>query len=155
MVYSDLYSLDFAALRYFNVFGPRQLPGSSYAAAIPAFISSAVAGRRPVVFGDGEQTRDFIYVRDVVSANLKAMESSAKGVFNISCGRGTSLNELLKILGEICGGELNPEYALPRQGDVRYSYGDSSKFTDACGWRPEYSLKYGLLEAYEYFLGLE
>ena len=153
-VYSDLYSIDFAALRYFNVFGPRQLLGSSYAAAIPAFINAIIKGQQPVVFGDGNQTRDFVYIKDIVSANLKAMESNAKGVFNVSCNKGTSLNELLEIMGEISGVKVKPIYSKPRPGDVRYSYADYSKFSDACGWKPKVSLKDGLLETFDFFKSL-
>jgi UDP-glucose 4-epimerase len=153
-VFSDLYSLDFVALRYFNVFGPRQLPGSSYAAAIPAFISSVISGKRPTVFGDGEQTRDFIFVKDVVSANLKAMQSDVKGVFNVASGKKTSLLQLLDVLGEISGKAIIPEFEPPRAGDVRHSCADISKFSGACGWKPEYSLNEGLAETFEYFRSL-
>jgi UDP-glucose 4-epimerase len=131
--FSACYGLSTAFLRYFNVFGPRQDPGSGYAAVIPAFISRLLAGEPPVIFGDGGQTRDFVFVRDVVQANILAMAGTAEGAFNVACGKQTSLNELARMLADIIGVRVPPVYEAPRPGDVKHSVADTSKAQAAFG----------------------
>jgi UDP-glucose 4-epimerase len=117
-VFSEVYGLKSACLRYFNVYGPRQNPESQYAAVIPRFITRVLANSPPVIYGDGKQTRDFTFVKDVVKANILAMQSPAEGVFNIACGQRVSLNSLAGKIMEITGIKLDLIYDRPRQGDV-------------------------------------
>lgn len=124
-LFGSLYEFPVVALRYFNVFGPRQDPSSDYAAVIPKFIERMRSGRQPIIFGDGEQTRDFVYVGNVVEANLEAAEQAVPGlVLNIGTGRSYSLNELVSILNNVLGTTWEPEYREGRQGDVRHSRAD-------------------------------
>jgi UDP-glucose 4-epimerase len=150
-VFSELYGLKTVSLRYFNVFGPRQDPGSEYAAVIPRFISRILEGKPPVIFGDGEQTRDFTFVKDVVAANILAMKGDAQGVFNIACGQRTSLNELAASIMAICGMSLRPIYDAPRPGDIRDSLADISAARERLGYRPEFDLQRGLAETVRWF----
>lgn len=150
-VFSDLYGIRTTFLRYFNVFGPRQDPNSEYAAVIPKFITRLLDGKPPIIYGDGEQTRDFVYVLDVVRANILAMESGATGVFNIAGGRRINLNELARNLGEIMGVHTPPIYEPPRLGDVRDSLADISRARVAFGYSPRYALKEGLRETVIWF----
>ncbi len=122
-VFADVYGLETVRLRYFNVFGPRQSPNSPYAAVIPKFIEAMTNGRGPLLHGDGEQSRDFTYVADVVQANLLAAEAPGVSgqVYNIACGRRTSLLELVGHLNELLGTSLAPEHTDARSGDVRHS----------------------------------
>jgi nucleoside-diphosphate-sugar epimerase len=145
-VYTRSFGLEAVALRYFNVFGPRQDPGSAYAPVIPRFIQALLATERPMIFGDGNQTRDFIYVDDVVQANLLAAESpDAPGrVFNIASGRSVSLNRLLATLGEIIGTGFQPVYLPARPGDVRHSAAEISAAADALGFEILVPLEIGL-----------
>lgn len=150
--YSALQGLDVVALRYFNVFGPRQNPNSEYAAVIPKFISLMLAGERPVIYGDGEQTRDFTYIDNVVEANVLAMESGSSGeVFNVACGERTSVNELVELLNEVLGTDLAPRYEPPRPGDVKHSYADISKARDELQYEPTVGLREGLVRTVEHF----
>jgi nucleoside-diphosphate-sugar epimerase len=143
-VFSQVYGLPTVCLRYFNVFGTRQNPASDYAAVIPIFIEKLRRGQPPVIYGDGLQTRDFIYVADVVSANLLAAQSPACGVFNIGSGVATTLNHLLETLRTLQGGE-NPEpvYAPSRPGDIRHSLADISQ-AQTIGYTPRYTLSAAL-----------
>jgi UDP-glucose 4-epimerase len=122
-VFADVYGLETVRLRYFNVFGPRQAPDSPYAAVIPKFIAAMTNGRRPLVHGDGEQSRDFTYVADVVQANLLAAEAPGVSgqVYNIACGRRTSLLELVRHLNELLGTNIEADRTEVRPGDVRHS----------------------------------
>jgi len=133
-----VYGLETVALRYFNVFGPRQDPRSEYAAVIPKFIQALLAGRRPTIYGDGKQTRDFTYVENVVQANLLALEapSVAGQAFNIAAGNEISLNQLVRTLAEISGEDFQPEYAAPRKGDIRHSVADISKARQSLEYSP-------------------
>jgi UDP-glucose 4-epimerase len=135
-VYTRGFGLEAVSLRYFNVFGPRQDPNSAYAPVIPRFIQALLDGERPTIYGDGNQTRDFIYVDDVVQANLLAAESpDAPGkVFNIASGRSVSLNRLLAILTELVGAGTQPIYHPARVGDVRHSGADVSAAAAALGF---------------------
>ena len=136
--FSQVYGLETVRLRYFNVFGPRQLPGGPYAAVIPLFIEAMSAGRNPVVYGDGLQSRDFTFVDDVVQANLLAAEAprvSGK-VFNIASGRRTTLLDLVDILNENLGARIRPIHDKPRPGDVRHSQADISLAQAELGYCP-------------------
>lgn len=139
--------LDGVSLRYFNVYGPRQDPDASYAGVMPAFISRLLAGRQPTIFGDGEQTRDFIFVGDVVRANLAALEAGKplSGVsINVASGIATSVNQLAKSLAGLCAMDLNPEYLATRAGDFRHSRADVSRAAELLGFRADKPLAEGL-----------
>lgn len=142
---SDLYGLDAVALRYFNVFGPRQDPNGEYAAVVPKFIDLMLAGERPVIFGDGEQSRDFTYIDNVVEANLLAAEGDVAGeAFNVACGDRVTVNELVGTLNELLGTDLDPVYDDPRPGDVRHSMADVSKARELLGYEPAVGFEEGL-----------
>ena len=144
--YSRAYGLPCVALRFFNVYGPRQDPKSEYAAAIPRFATRLLAGQRPIVYGDGKQTRDFVHVSDVVRANLLAATSArAVGeVINVASGRSASLLELIALLKSISGSELEIEHQAPRAGDLRASAADISKARELLGYQPGVRLEEGL-----------
>ncbi len=143
-VFEEVYGLKTVSLRYFNVYGPRQDPHSDYAAVVPKFVKSVSENKPPVIFGDGEQTRDFTFVKDVVRANLLAAKSGATGVFNIASGRRVSINELAEKIIKIQGKELEPVHSDPREGDVKHSLGDISRAQRGFGFEPRYSLEEGL-----------
>jgi len=145
-LYQSLYGQQMLALRYFNVFGPRQDPGSSYSGVISIFVDRLRSGKVPTIYGDGEQTRDFVYVGDIVQANLKAMFADYSGfrVFNVGCGRQTSLNELFSHLKGLTGSSLAPFYAEPRLGDVKHSLSDISEIRRDLAYSPAFTLAEGL-----------
>ena len=143
-VFSDIYGIKTICLRYFNVYGPKQNPASEYAAVIPRFINRVLNNQPPIIFGDGNQTRDFTFVKDVVKANILAMEKNVEGVFNIAYGQQISINELANKIMEIVGVKLNPVYDKPRPGDIRNSLADISLAKQKLGYMPEYSLEKGL-----------
>jgi len=145
-VYTRIYGLETVALRYFNVFGPRQDPTSEYAAVIPRFLTALLEKRRPIVFGDGEQTRDFTYIENVVQANLLAATSSAAvgAAMNIGCGERISLNAVLQTAGELLGIHVHAEYRDPRPGDVRDSLADISRARRLLDYRPKVTFREGL-----------
>ncbi len=145
-VFSEVYGLETVTTRYFNVFGPRQNPESPYAAVIPKFIDAFLKGENPHVFGDGEQTRDFTFVDNVVYANLLCSRAErTKGeVINVATSSRISLNELIKILKEITGKKIDPVYSDPRKGDIRHSLADISKAEKMIGYRPLVDLREGL-----------
>ena len=150
--FSEFYDIDTVALRYFNVFGPRQDPEGQYAAVIPKFISLMLDGERPVVYGDGEQSRDFIYVDDAVQANVLAAEGDVTGeAFNVGTGGRVTVNELVGALNDLLGTEIDPVYDDPRPGDVRHSYADVSKAADLLGYDPEVGFEAGLERTVEYY----
>lgn len=151
--FTHVYGLPTVCLRYFNVFGPRQNPHGGYAAAIPQFIAALLEGRQPMLHGDGRQSRDFVYVANVVDANLLACgaEAAAGEVFNISTGRETSLLELLEILAEQAGQAVEPSFGPPRAGDIRHSYGDISRAAAVLGYRPAIDLATGLRETFAWY----
>lgn len=126
-VFTNIYNLKTVSLRFFNVFGPRQDPDSPYAAVIPLFIRAVMDGKPPLVFGDGEQSRDFTYVGNVVDACLKACESPMTGPFNVACGRSVTINRLIGLINELLGKDIKPCYVSPRPGDIRHSLADISK----------------------------
>jgi len=145
-LYSDLYGLETVALRYFNIFGPRQDPESDYAAVIPLFVTAALAEKRPVIYGDGEQTRDFTYVENAVQANLLAADAdrASGAVINIAAGKRTSLNELWQDIRNLVGTDVEPRYAPPREGDVRESVADLALASELLGYDPAIGLDEGL-----------
>ncbi|MEY2450020.1 MAG: UDP-glucose 4-epimerase [Acidimicrobiaceae bacterium] len=149
-VFSELHGLETVALRYFNAFGPRQRPDSMYAAVIPLFIAALRTGQRPLVHGDGKQSRDFTYISDVVAANLAAAsapaESASGKAYNIACGDEHSLLELLEHLGQILGVDVEPEHAEPRAGDVRHSCADVAAAARDLGWSATVTFRDGLDE---------
>ena len=154
-IFAQLYGIETVSLRYFNVFGPRQDPKSEYAAVIPKFVTAAIRRQRPIVFGDGEQTRDFCYIDNAVQANLLAASSAKKlagEVLNVACGERTSLNQLLKHVGELAGVRLDPEYREPRAGDVRDSLADVHAAAELLGYRPSVDVREGLKRTYQAFL---
>ena len=120
----DSYGLNYVALRYFNVFGPKQDKNSQYAAVIPNFISALLEGEQPVIYGDGEQTRDFIFVKDVVQANIKACESDFNGIVNVASGKKLSINRLYEIIQETLESNVEPKYLPTRAGDIKHSLAD-------------------------------
>lgn len=146
-VFTRIYGLETVALRYFNVFGPRQDPNSQYAAVIPRFLTALLEGRRPLVFGDGEQTRDFTYIANVVQANLLAATASeAVGrAMNIGCGAQTSLNAVLRIAGELLGVAVEADYREARAGDVRHSLADIGLAEHLLGYQPAVNFREGLV----------
>jgi nucleoside-diphosphate-sugar epimerase len=149
-VFTELYGLETVALRYFNVYGPRQRPDSSYAAVIPLFIDALVRGTRPVVHGDGGQSRDFTYITDVVAANLAAASAPAEAcagkAYNVAGGDDTSLLQLLDVIARILEVRPDPEFGPPRAGDVRRSRGDGSAAARDLGFTCRVSLDDGLAE---------
>ncbi|PXF62155.1 MAG: GDP-mannose 4,6-dehydratase [Candidatus Methanogaster sp.] len=151
-VFAEIYGLKTASLRYFNVYGPKQDPSSEYAAVIPKFITRVLNGKPPVICGDGEQTRDFTFVKDVVSANILAAGSSKTGVFNIGSGARVSVNELAAAVIEASATGTDPGilHAEPRDGDVRHSLADISR-AKSIGYEPSYALTDGLEETIRSF----
>ncbi len=153
-LFFELYGLETVSLRYFNVFGRRQDPSGAYAAVIPRFVSALLAGRSPQIYGDGEQTRDFTYVADVVQANLRACEAPREAcgqVYNVAGGARISLNDLYGEIAGLLGSGLRPEYVPPRAGDVRHSLADVSKAREFLGYEPRYRVGEGLAEAIQWY----
>jgi nucleoside-diphosphate-sugar epimerase len=146
-VFTRVYGLETVSLRYFNVFGPRQDPGSQYSGVVSRFISSLLSGERPVIYGDGEQSRDFTYIDNVVAANLSA--ASAKGasgkVINVANGERITLNELLAELKDLTGKQdVTAEYKEPRVGDVKHSLADNTLAQEFLGYESKVGLREGL-----------
>ena len=143
--FQEVYGLATVCLRYFNVYGPRQNPDSQYAAVIPKFIKSAAEDSPLIIFDDGEQTRDFTFIVDVVAANILAAESSTSGVFNIGRGKSITINELAGLVIKLTGNNVKPIHQKLREGDIRDSLADISK-AKAFGYEPRYNLEEGLEE---------
>jgi len=152
-VFQEVYQLPTVSLRYFNVYGPRQDPEAEYAAVIPRFIKGMSEGVPPVIFGDGEQTRDFIFIKDAVAANILAAQSDAGGVFNISYGESITINRLADMLMGLTGSRLAPVHQEPKVGDIRHSLADIAK-SRTFGYEPRYSLASGLAETVRWFKGV-
>ena len=142
-VFHQVYGLPAVSLRYFNVYGPRQDPASEYAAVVPKFISAALKGSPLNVFGDGQQTRDFVFVKDVVSANILAAEANVTGAFNIAAGQQTSVVQLAHLVLKLAGRETTLHHQPPRAGEIRHSFADISRATEF-GYSPGYSLEQGM-----------
>lgn len=150
-VFSEVYGLPTASLRYFNVFGPRQDPQSQYAAVIPRFLEKMSQGKPPLIYGDGEQSRDFTFVEKVVQANILAAESSPTGVFNVACGRRYTINQLVQYLNEILGTDIQAEYTEPRKGDIKHSLADIERIKKI-GYNADSDFKEELRQTASYFL---
>jgi UDP-glucose 4-epimerase len=144
--FTELYGFETVILRYFNVFGPRQSPRSEYAAVIPRFIESILADRRPVIYGDGTQTRDFTYVANVVEANFQACQAAdvIGRVFNVATGEQVSLLRLVAAIENIFGRPVAPIFEEPRAGDVKHSYASIVRAREALGYTPAVSFLDGL-----------
>jgi UDP-glucose 4-epimerase len=152
-VWSHVYGLQTISLRYFNVFGPRQDPHGPYAAVIPAFVSRMLRGQAPVIFGDGEQSRDFCFIENVVQANLLAADvGEIRGeVVNVACGERTTLNEIVADLNKLLGTSLRPVYEPPRAGDVKHSLADISTTRKVLGYEPRVMFPEGLRRSIEWY----
>lgn len=150
--FTNTYNLPTACLRYFNVFGPRQNSESAYSGVIPKFISALINDKQPIIYGDGEQTRDFIYVKNIAKANYEMINNDATGIFNIAHGKTTSINQLLEYICEIMGYDFNPKY-MPRQdGDIINSVADISKAEEEFGFKSEHDFKKELKETINYYV---
>uniref|UniRef100_A0A4Y8Q137 UDP-glucose 4-epimerase n=1 Tax=Paenibacillus athensensis TaxID=1967502 RepID=A0A4Y8Q137_9BACL len=142
-VYAQLHGLDYTVLRYANVYGPRQDPHGE-GGVVSIFVDNLLSGKQPVVYGDGQQTRDFVYVQDVVRANLAALHAGSRGVFNIGTNARTSVNELLVTLGRAFGRAIEPAYRDSRPGDIEHSRLDVALARERLGWEPTFTLLDGL-----------
>jgi UDP-glucose 4-epimerase len=151
--FTAVYGLDTVRLRYFNVFGPRQICGDTYSAVVPLFVEALVAGKRPVIFGDGKQSRDFTYVDDVVQANLLAADAPRVSgrVYNIACGRSITLIDLVERINLLLGTEIRPIHTPSRPGDVRHSHADISRAQADLGYCPCTDLDHGLRRCIDYY----
>ena len=149
-VFQDIYGLQTISLRYFNVFGPRQDLTSQYSAVIPKFIDAILNNKSLVVYGDGEQSRDFSYIKHVVDANILACESDKTGVYNIACGRRITINQLIDMVNEILGKDVEPTYSEVRAGDIKHSLADISK-ASMFGYEPKSDFKQELEETIRWF----
>jgi len=154
-VFARTYKMEFIGLRYFNVFGPRQNPKGPYAAVIPLFMESALSGKSPVINGDGQTSRDFTFVANVVQANLLSLFTENKialnQVYNIGFGQQTSLLQLVRYLAKIAGSGIEPIHAPERAGDVKHSLADISKAKTLLGYDPTVSVEEGLRKTYEWY----
>jgi UDP-glucose 4-epimerase len=151
--FSNVYGLETVRLRYFNVFGPRQPPDSPYAAVIPLFIRAMLAGRSPIIHGDGQQSRDFTYVDDVVQANLLASEAPGISgrLYNVACGRRTTLLDIVERLNNLLGTNIKPTHTETRSGDVRHSQADISRAKEDLGYSPRMDIDRGLRKCVEHY----
>jgi UDP-glucose 4-epimerase len=150
-VFTEVFHLPTVALRYFNVYGPRQDPSSEYAAVIPRFIMNVLNDNPLIVYGDGNQTRDFTFIDDVVHANVLAAESDTTGVFNAAGGKRISINTLAKTVMTLCNKELEIVYEEIRPGDIKHSLSDISLAKEKFGYTPEFDIKNGLKETIQWF----
>ncbi len=152
-MFHRLYGLETVVLRYFNVFGPRQNPRSQYAAVIPIFITSLLSGQAPTIYGDGEQTRDFTYVANVVHANLLAATSpnAAGHVMNLACGQSVSLNQILSLINQELGTSIAPVHQPRRVGDIKHSRADITKAQKLLGYEPVVAFDQGLRHTIQWY----
>lgn len=154
-VFYSAYGLETVCLRYFNVFGPRQDPNSAYAAVMPKFVTALLSGEPPVIYGDGEQTRDFTFIGNVVEGNIVAAEAPAEKaagqVFNMATGGQISLNELVRKLQALTGSDIEPVYDPPRTGDIKHSRADIGKAKELLGYEPAYPFDEGLRRTVDWY----
>lgn len=152
-VYERCYGMQLVGLRYFNVYGPRQDPQGAYAAVIPKFFDICRKGGVPTIYGDGEQSRDFTFVADVVRANLLAMRATSGSgrAYNIGAGGRTTVTDLAETIMKVTGVDGKPKYEDPRAGDIKHSLADFSDMEKAFGWKPEFSLTAGLAKTAEFY----
>ena len=153
-IFSQENKLETACMRYFNVFGPRQNPGSVYAAAIPIFIANAEKDEPIIIYGDGEQTRDFIYVKDVVAANIHLAQSKLSGVYNMGCGKNTTINNIVKQIIKVTNSSSKIEYLPERAGDIKHSLSSVKKLMST-GFKLNSDFDKGLETTIDYFRNLE
>jgi len=153
--YYQKHGLKTIVLRYFNVFGPEQDPESEYAVVIPLFIKKVLENKSPIIYGDGDQTRDFIYIRNIVHANMLALKTDNQEAFgnpiNIGSGQEISINQLLRLVNKNLGKKIEPEFSPEREGDIRHSCSDISKAKELLGYGNKYSFEQGLKETIEWF----
>ncbi|MGC8724664.1 MAG: SDR family oxidoreductase [Acidobacteriota bacterium] len=155
--FGRIYGLETVGLRYFNAYGPRQDPSGAYAGVIPLFFKACLKGETPVIFGDGEQTRDFTYIEDAVTANLLAAgapEAACGRAYNVASTERVTINELAQIIGRVTGRAVSPERREARAGDVRHSHADVSAASAALGFAPGWKLADGLAQCLEYYKGV-
>ena len=156
--FAGTYGFETVSIRYFNVFGPRQDPHSQYSAVIPLFITAMLAGKRPTIYGDGQQSRDFTYVGNVVHGNLLAADADANLVsgrtLNVANGRSTSLLELIAVLNRLLGTTIEPVHAAARAGDVRDSLADITMARQRLAYEPQVDFEEGLRRSIDYYRGL-
>jgi len=152
-VFSEVFGLESVSLRYFNVFGPQQDPTSQYAAAIPAFVTAILKDEPPTIFGDGEQSRDFTYIDNVVDANLLAARAkSTKGeVINIACGQAVTVNDIIDMINNLLDKNVKPRYTAPRPGDVKHSLADITAAQNLIGYKPVIHFEDGLRKAIDWY----
>ena len=154
-VYAAAYGLETVCLRYFNVFGPRQDPQSEYAAVIPKFVTMALAGKTPTIFGDGEQSRDFCFIDNIIEANFKgasAPAATASGrVFNVACGVATTLNQVVALIGDLLGRKLEARHDAERAGDIKHSLADIAAARAGLGYTAAVSFTEGLRRTIEWY----
>lgn len=154
-VYGNLYGMELIGLRYFNIFGPRQNPAGPYAAVIPLFMNAVLNNQPPTINGNGGHSRDFTFVANAVQANELALFTQNKAalnqVYNIACGEQTSLNELFEMIKELAGSDLVPTYGPERTGDVKHSLADISKAQTLLGYKPAFTIKEGLKQAFAWY----
>jgi UDP-glucose 4-epimerase len=152
-VFTRAYGLETVSLRYFNVFGPRQDPTSQYSGVLALFIPAVLQGRRPTIYGDGEQSRDFTYVKNVAEANLLACKAPgvAGQVFNVACGDRITVNSMLQQINKITAKDVTPIYAEPRAGDIKHSQADISRAQEHLGYQPKVTFEEGLRHTIEWY----
>ncbi len=152
-VFYRIYDLETVILRYFNVFGPRQNPISQYAAVVPEFIKAMLNGKSPTIYGDGEQSRDFTFVENVVEASILACrkEKIAGEIFNIGCGKRTTINRLAKLISRLLDKNVEPIYTDPRPGDIRHSLADITKARRLLNYQPHINLEEGLKRTLKWY----
>jgi len=153
-VFSHVYGMETLSLRYFNVFGPRQNPSSQYSGVISRFIDALMTGERPVIYGDGEQTRDFTYIANITDANIKAaqMTGGFGGVANVANGERVSLNQLFEVMKRVTGrNDITPIYEAPRKGDVKHSQADNSRAREWFGYEQLVDLEHGIKKTIDWW----
>lgn len=153
-VFARCYGLQTLSIRYFNVFGPRQDPTSQYAAAIPAFVTAILRGEPPTVYGDGEQTRDFTYIENVIQANLLAARAAETHgeIVNVACGEHITVNDIIMKINQILGKNVSPNYVPPRPGDIKDSWADIQLATKVIGFRPTVAFDEGLRRTINWYV---
>lgn len=150
-IFNRIYGLPTVSLRYFNVYGPWQDPTSEYAAVVPKFITNVLNGKSPIIYGNGEQTRDFTFIKDVVTANILAAESTSTGIYNIAGGKRISINELAQLIIKTCNKELSIEYQSPREGDILHSLADVSRAKKGFNFISKFNITDGIEETIKWY----
>lgn len=152
-IYSKIYGLETIGLRYFNVFGPRQDAKSQYSAVIPIFTSRILNGKNPIIFGNGDQSRDFTYIDNVVEANMLAVTAKdvSGEIFSIACGERVSLNEMVSLFKTYLNKDIKPEYAPPRPGDINHSFANITKAEKLLGYKPKVLFREGLERTIDWY----